>query len=58
LVTCRPRRLTLDRIDIAKAEFDAMLRDGRAPCPENSWSSALHIVTSTKVGVPTVSTEH
>jgi hypothetical protein len=28
LVTCRSRRLAPDRIAIAKAEFDAMLRDG------------------------------
>jgi hypothetical protein len=27
-VTCRPRRLPPDRLAIAKAEFDAMLRDG------------------------------
>jgi hypothetical protein len=33
-----------DRLTIAKAEFDAMLRDGTARCSESSWSSALHIV--------------
>jgi hypothetical protein len=42
--TCRPRRLAPDRLAIAKAEFDAMLRDGTARRSESSWSSALHIV--------------
>jgi hypothetical protein len=41
-VTCRPRRLVPDRL--AKAEFDAMLRDGTARRSESSWSSALHTV--------------
>jgi hypothetical protein len=43
-VTCRPRRLAPDRLAIAKAEFDAMLRDGTARRSESSWSSALHLV--------------
>jgi hypothetical protein len=43
-VTCRPRRLAPDRLAIAKAEFDAMLRDGTARRTESSWSSAFHIV--------------
>jgi hypothetical protein len=43
-VTCRPRCLAPDRLDIAKAEFDAMLRDGTARRSESSWSSALHLV--------------
>jgi cleavage and polyadenylation specificity factor subunit 1 len=42
-VTCRPR-LAPDRLTIAKAEFDAMLREGTARHSESSWSSALHIV--------------
>jgi cleavage and polyadenylation specificity factor subunit 1 len=42
-VTCRPRRLTPDRLAIAKAEFDAMLLHGIARRSESSWSSALHI---------------
>jgi hypothetical protein len=42
--TCRPRRLAPDRLAIAKAEFDAMLRDGTARRSESSWSLALHIV--------------
>jgi hypothetical protein len=43
-VTCRPRRLAPDRLAIAKAEFEAMLRESTARRVENSWSSALHIV--------------
>jgi hypothetical protein len=43
-VTCRPRRLAPDRLAIAKAEFEAMLRDGTAHRSESSWSSALHIM--------------
>jgi hypothetical protein len=36
--------MALDRLAIAKAEFDAMLTDGTARRSESSWSSALHIV--------------
>jgi hypothetical protein len=43
-VTCRPRRLAPDRLEITKAEFDAMVRDGTARPSESSWSSALHLV--------------
>jgi hypothetical protein len=43
-VTCRPWRLAPNRLAIAKAEFDAMLRDSIVRCSESSWSSALHIV--------------
>jgi hypothetical protein len=43
-VTCRPRRLAPDQLAIAKAEFDAMLRDGTARRSDSSWSSTLHIV--------------
>jgi hypothetical protein len=35
-VTCRPRRLAQDRLAIAKAEFDAMLRNGTARSSESS----------------------
>jgi hypothetical protein len=41
-VTCL--RLTQDMLAIAKAEFEAMLRDGTARRSEGSWSSALHFV--------------
>jgi cleavage and polyadenylation specificity factor subunit 1 len=43
-VTCRPRRLATNRLARAKAEFEAMLRDGTARRSESSWSSALHNV--------------
>jgi hypothetical protein len=43
-VTCRLRRLAPDPLAMAKAEFDAMLRDGTARRSESSWSSALHTV--------------
>jgi hypothetical protein len=43
-VTCRPRQQAPDRLAIAKAEFDAMLREGTARRSESSWSLALHIV--------------
>jgi hypothetical protein len=36
-VTCRPRRLAPDRLTVAKAEFDAMLRGGTARRSESSW---------------------
>ena len=43
-VSCRPRRLAPDRLAIAKAEFDTMLKDGTARRSDSSWSSALHLV--------------
>jgi hypothetical protein len=43
-VTCRPRRLAPDRLAVAKAEFEAMVRDGTARRSESSWSSALQLV--------------
>lgn len=43
-VSCRPRRLAPDRLRIAKAEFEAMLKDGTARRSEGPWSSALHLV--------------
>jgi hypothetical protein len=43
-VTCRPRRLAPDRLKVAKAQFDAMVRDGTARPSESPWSSALHLV--------------
>jgi hypothetical protein len=43
-VACRPRRLGPDRLAVAKADFDAMMRDGTARRAEGTWSSALHLV--------------
>jgi hypothetical protein len=42
-VACSPRRLAPDRLAIAKAEFDAMLRDGTIRRSEGPWASALHL---------------
>ena len=42
-VSCRPRRLAPDRLKIAKAEFDFMLREGTARLSESPWFSALHL---------------
>ncbi|CAK9833040.1 hypothetical protein ANTRET_LOCUS9779 [Anthophora retusa] len=42
-VSCRPRRLAPDKLRIAKAEFEAMVRDGTARRSESCWSSALHL---------------
>lgn len=43
-VSCRPRRLAPDRLQIAKSEFDLMLSEGIARRSESSWSSPLHMV--------------
>ncbi|XP_076660087.1 uncharacterized protein LOC143363376 [Halictus rubicundus] len=42
-VSCKPRRLAPDKLRIAKAEFEAMVRDGTARRSESCWSSALHL---------------
>jgi len=43
-VACRPRRLAPDHLAVAKAKFDAMLRDGTTRHAEGPWSSTLHLV--------------
>lgn len=43
-VSCPPRRLPPDRLQIAKREFDAMIQDGTARPSDSPWSSALHLV--------------
>lgn len=43
-VACRPRRLAPDRLAIAKAEFDSMIREGIMRPSKSPWSSALHLV--------------
>jgi hypothetical protein len=55
-VTCRPWRLAPYWLTIAKAEFEAMLRDGTARRSESSWSSALHIVPKKDNGCICVAT--
>jgi hypothetical protein len=37
-VSCAPRRLAPDRLAIAKAEFDVMVKDGTARPSESPWS--------------------
>jgi RNase H-like domain found in reverse transcriptase/Reverse transcriptase (RNA-dependent DNA polymerase)/Integrase zinc binding domain/Integrase core domain len=43
-VSCKPRRLAPDRLKIAKAEFDVMLKTGVARRSSSNWSAALHLV--------------
>lgn len=43
-VFSRPRRLAPDRLKIAKAEFEAMLKEGTARCSSGPWASPLHLV--------------
>uniref|UniRef100_A0A5S6QC46 RNA-directed DNA polymerase n=1 Tax=Trichuris muris TaxID=70415 RepID=A0A5S6QC46_TRIMR len=49
-VACRARRLAPDRLRIAKAEFEAMLREGTARRSESSWASPLHLVPKSADG--------
>ena len=42
-VSCSPRRLAPDKLKIAKAEFEAMLRCGTCRLSESPWSSPLHL---------------
>lgn len=43
-VFCRPRRLAPDRLKIAQAEFDIMVKEGIARRSESPWASPLHLV--------------
>lgn len=43
-VACKPRRLAPDRLQIARKEFEDMVRFGIARPSESSWSSPLHLV--------------
>ncbi|GFX08951.1 uncharacterized protein TNCV_4165301 [Trichonephila clavipes] len=49
-VFCRPRRLTPERLKIAKAEFEAMVLEGTARRGEGSWASPLHHVPKKSEG--------
>lgn len=42
-VHCTPRRLAPDKLKIAQAEFEAMLKNGTARPSESPWSSPLHL---------------
>lgn len=43
-VSCTPRRLAPDRLNIAKREFQLMLRNGTARPSQSPWASPLHLV--------------
>lgn len=43
-IASKPRRLAPDKLKIAKAEFEAMLRQGIIRPSKSSWSSPLHLV--------------
>lgn len=43
-VSSTPRRLAPDKLKIAKAEFDLMLKSGICRPSESSWCSPLHLV--------------
>lgn len=43
-VSCRPRRLAPDKLQIAKNEFQTMLQLGIARPSKSPWSSPLHMV--------------
>ena len=43
-VACRPRRLSSDRLQVAKSEFDHMLQLGIIRTSDSCWSSPLHMV--------------
>jgi hypothetical protein len=58
-VTCRPQRLAPDWLDIAKAQFDAMLRDSTARRSERAAGHPRYTSCRrrTTVGVPAAITE-
>lgn len=43
-IHCAPRRLTPEKLKIAKQEFNDMLKAGTARPSESPWSSPLHLV--------------
>lgn len=42
-ISCAPRRLAPDKLQIAKREFELMLSNGTARPSESPWSSPLHL---------------
>ena len=42
-VWCRPRRLSPDKLQAAKAEFDNLLRSGIVRPSKSAWASPLHM---------------
>ncbi|GBP52226.1 Retrovirus-related Pol polyprotein from transposon 297 [Eumeta japonica] len=49
-VSCPPRRLAPDKLQIAKCEFEAMLKNGTARPSESCWSSPLHLAPKKESG--------
>lgn len=43
-VACKPRRLAPDRLNVARREFETMMRLGTTRPSESSWSAPLHMV--------------
>ncbi|KFD64266.1 hypothetical protein M514_23550 [Trichuris suis] len=43
-VHCNPRRLAAERLQVAKREFAALLKDGIIRPSDSQWSSPLHMV--------------
>jgi len=43
-LACRKRRFAQDKLAVAKADFDAMLKEATARRVKGPWSSALHLV--------------
>lgn len=43
-ISSRPRRLAPDKLQIAKREFDEMIKIGTARSSDSPWSSPLHLV--------------
>ncbi|XP_061704183.1 uncharacterized protein LOC133515628 [Cydia pomonella] len=49
-VSSSPRRLAPDKLQIAKKEFEAMLKDGTARPSQSPWSSPLHLAPKKENG--------
>lgn len=43
-VTARPRRLTTDKLDAARNDFESLMKDGICRPSRSNWSSPLHMV--------------
>uniref|UniRef100_A0ABD2VXH6 Reverse transcriptase domain-containing protein n=1 Tax=Trichogramma kaykai TaxID=54128 RepID=A0ABD2VXH6_9HYME len=49
-LSCRPRRLAPEKLQVAKTEFDQMLQAGVCRPSESQWSSPLHLARKGKNG--------
>ena len=43
-VYCRPRRLSPEMLNVVKAEFDKLLKQGIVSRSNSNWASPLHLV--------------